>query len=94
MDFLMLIFFAWLLTIFHGFQFHRHWQEIQTMSESNSIDKIDMSDFDIEISSDEDEDFVPNSNIVGNIEGNPVSTAETHSMIRGKEKMMKLRILL
>ena len=34
-----------------------------------------MSDFDIEISSDEDEDFITNSNIVGNMEGNPVSTA-------------------
>ena len=42
------------------------------MLESNSIDKIDMSDFDIEISSDEDEDFITNSNIAGNMEGNPV----------------------
>ena len=34
-----------------------------------------MSHFCIEISSDEDEDFIINSNIVGNMEGNPVSTA-------------------
>ena len=57
------------------------------MSESNSIDKIDMSDFDIEISSDEEEDFVTNSNIVGNMEGNPVSTARNtqHDKTEGED---------
>ena len=48
-----------------------------------------MSHFDIEISSDEDEDFIINSNIelVGNMEGNPVSTArnEKHNMTKGDD---------
>ena len=46
-----------------------------------------MSDFDIEISSDEDEDFVTNSNIVGNMEGNPVSTARNtqHDKTEGED---------
>ena len=49
------------------------------MLESNSSNKIDMSDFDIEMSSDEKEDFITNSDIVGNMEGNHVSTAgNTH----------------
>ena len=61
------------------------------MLESNSIDKIDMSDFDIEISSDEDEDddedFIINSNIVGNMERNPVSIAGNtqHHMTKGED---------
>ena len=57
------------------------------MLESNSIDKIDMTDFDIEISSDEDEDFIINSNIVGNMEGNPVSIAGNtqHHMTKGED---------
>ena len=68
-------------------QYHRYQPDNQTMSESNSIDKIDMSDFDIEISSDEDEDFVTNSNIVGNMEGNPVSTARNtqHDKTEGED---------
>ena len=48
-----------------------------------------MSDFDIKISSDEDEDedFITNSNIVGNMEGNPVSTAgnKQHNMTEGED---------
>ena len=83
----MLLFLARLLTNFHGVQFHCHWPDNQTMLESNSIDKIDISDFDIEISSDEDKDFITNSNIVGNMEGNPVSTAgnKQHDMTEGED---------
>ena len=57
------------------------------MLESNSINKIDMSHFDIEISSDEDEDFITNSNIAGNMEGNPVYTAGNtqHDMTKGED---------
>ena len=57
------------------------------MLESNSINKIDMPHFDIEISSDEDEDFITNSNIAGNIKGNPVYTAGNtqHDMTEGED---------
>ena len=46
-----------------------------------------MSDFDIEISSDEDEDFITNFNIVGNIKENPVYTAGNtqHDMTEGED---------
>ena len=46
-----------------------------------------MSEFDIEVSSDEDEDFITNSNIVGNMEGNPVSTARNthHDKTEGED---------
>ena len=57
------------------------------MSKSNSINKIDMSHFDIEISSDEDEDFITNYNIAGNIKGNPVHTAGNtqYDMTKGED---------
>ena len=44
-----------------------------------------MSDFDIEISS--DEDFITNSNIAWNIKGNPVYTAGNiqHDMTEGED---------
>ena len=61
------------------------------MLESNSINKIDMSHFDIEISSDEDEDFITNSNIAGNIEGNPEGLSLLNVLREGTSKNMVLQ---